>query len=77
MGNFGRQAIELIGYSTDDIGAAGLDYSTDDVFNPHPLYVAYGGDASNILVTAVRVRLHLTGAAERVRVGLTRKGIPT
>lgn len=39
----GSQAFsELIGYAPGDIDAAGVDYSTEDVFNPHPLYGAYG-----------------------------------
>ena len=33
---------ELIGYAPGDIDAAALDYSAEDVFNPHPLYGAYG-----------------------------------
>ncbi|WP_037160074.1 DUF6194 family protein [Rhodococcoides fascians] len=37
-----RAFTDLIGYAPGDIDAATVDYSTADVFNPHPLYGAYG-----------------------------------
>lgn len=37
-----RAFTDLIGYAPGDIDEATVDYSTADVFNPHPLYGAYG-----------------------------------
>jgi hypothetical protein len=39
----GRQAFTaLVGYPPDDIEGSDVDYGAEDVFNPHPLYGAYG-----------------------------------
>lgn len=39
----GAQAFaDLLGYAPDGIEAAGVDFSAEDVFTPHPLYGAFG-----------------------------------
>ncbi len=37
-----RAFTDLIGYAPGDIDEGTVDFSTADVFNPHPLYGAYG-----------------------------------